>query len=255
MNTITFFAVKGGAGRTISTMALASGFLALGKRVAVMDCTDLAGSNPNGRHPSTLQNWMKQMATSKARRPQLELTECWTCEQVEDSLAAIEARGVDVVLIDTTARLTEPQLSVLGLSDLIIAPATGPIEAKCTVKGISDYLGTSEHLLGLIAGCRSGKSEAAETRAAFGLHKVLRSELPWAETLSDQFLNGDIADHVSVLACKPSCPGYAHFRKAQAAWIAVQQLTFEVEWAIKGQRLEPFDDEYSSYAYKRKAVA
>ena len=36
MHTITFFATKGGSGRTVSTMALASGFLALGNRVMVM---------------------------------------------------------------------------------------------------------------------------------------------------------------------------------------------------------------------------
>jgi hypothetical protein len=236
-------------------MALASGFLALGKRVAVMDCTDLAGFNPKGRHPSTLQNWMQQMAACKNQQHQLELIECWAREQVEDSLAATEARGVDVVLIDTNARLAEPQLSALGLSDLIIAPATGPIEAKCTVKGISYYLGTPEHLLGLVAGCRSGKSEAAETRAAFGVHPVLQSELPWAETLSDQFLIGDIADHVSMLACKPGCTGYARFLEAQAAWVAVQQLTVEVQWALNGHRLEPFVCEQAPYAYKRKAVA
>lgn len=255
MHTITFFATKGGAGRTISTMALASGFLALGKRVVVMDCTDLAGSNPNGRHPSTLQNWMRQMAASKAQQPLLELIECWTCEQVQDSLAAAEARGIDVVLIDTKARLAEPQLSAVGLADLIIAPANGPFEAKSTVKGISAHLGTPEHLLGLVAGCRSGKTESAETRAAFDYYPVLQSELPWAEALSDQMINGDIADHVSVLARKPDELGYARFREAQAAWVAVQRLTFEVQWALRGQRLETFVGEKSPYACKRKAVA
>ncbi len=43
MQTITFFADKGGSGRTVSTVALASGFLAQGKRGAVMDYGDLAG--------------------------------------------------------------------------------------------------------------------------------------------------------------------------------------------------------------------
>jgi cellulose biosynthesis protein BcsQ len=37
MKTIALFANKGGSGRTVTAMALASGFLTQGKRVAVMD--------------------------------------------------------------------------------------------------------------------------------------------------------------------------------------------------------------------------
>jgi cellulose biosynthesis protein BcsQ len=65
MHTITFFATKGGSGRTVSTMALASGFLALGNRVMVMDCTDQAGTDAKGKPPSTLQNWQRQMAACR----------------------------------------------------------------------------------------------------------------------------------------------------------------------------------------------
>lgn len=255
MHTIAFFATKGGAGRTVSTMALASGFLAQGKRVAVMDCSDLAGCNPNGPHPSTLQTWISQMETREVRPPQLELIECQSREEVEDYTAAADARGFDMLLIDTSARLYEPQLAAFGLANLIIAPAISPFEAKCIVDGIDQYLGTPEDLMCLINGCRNGVAEAAETRAAFGHHPVFHSELPWAEALSDQIVNGDIPTFVSSLACKPDKPGFARFREAQAAWTAVQRLAFEVEWALSGQRLESFVGEQSPFAYKRKAVA
>ena len=255
MKTIAMFASKGGSGRTIATMALASGFLAQGKRVAVMDCTDQAGTNPKGRHPSTLQNWMIQMAACKFRPPQLELIECQTRDEVEDRSAAAEARGFNVLLIDTSARLYEPQLAALGLANLIIAPAISPFEAKCIVEGISEYLGTPEDLMCLVNGCRNGTLEAEETRKVFDYHPVFQSELPWAEALSDQILNGDIDHFVSSLACKPDKPGFARFRDAQAAWVAVQRLTVEVEWALRGHRLEPFVGEQAVYAYKRKAVA
>ncbi|MEM9360918.1 MAG: hypothetical protein AAGB04_32505 [Pseudomonadota bacterium] len=250
MHTITFFANKGGSGRTIATMALASGFLAQGKRVAVMDCSDLAGYAS-----SPLHQWVTQMAACKFRAPQLELIECQTREGVEDNAAAVNASGVDVLLIDTSARICEPQLVALGLADLIIAPATGPFEAKCIVEGISEYLCTPDHLLGLICGCRNGASEAAETRAAFGYQCVFQSELPWAEALSDQILHGDIAHFVSSLTCKPGKPGFARFREAQAARTAVQRLSFEVDWALNGQRLEPFENDHSPYAYLRESVA
>lgn len=255
MHTVTFFANKGGSGRTIAAMALASGFLAQGKRVAVMDCTDLAGANPKGAFPSTLQNWMTQMAACKFRPPQLELIECRTRDEVEDSTAAAEIRGVDVLLIDTAARIREPQLAALGLADLIIAPAISPFEAKCIVEGVSEYLGTPEDLTCLVNGCRNGAAEAVETRAAFVHNAVFQSEIPWAEALSDQILNGDIAHFTASLACRPDKPGFARYRDALKAWVAVQRLTFEVEWALDGQRLEPFVGDQSPFAYKRKAVA
>lgn len=115
MQIITFFANKAGSGRTVATMSLASGFLAQGNRIAVMDCTDLVGSNPKGSFPSTLQNWMTQMAACKFRPPQLDLIECRTRDEVEGSAAAAEARGIDVLLIDTAARIREPQILAPGL--------------------------------------------------------------------------------------------------------------------------------------------
>lgn len=255
MKSITFFANKGGSGRTIATMALASGFLAQGKRIAVMDSTDQAGTRPKSKYPSTLRNWMTQMAACKLRPPRLELIEGHDREAVEDSAAAADARGVDILLIDTSACIREPQLAALGFADLIIAPAISPFEAKCIVDGIDRYLGTPDDLMCLISGCRNGAAEAAETREAFGYHTVFQSELPWTEALSDQILNGDIAHFVASLACRPDKPGFARYRDALNAWVAVQRLTFEVEWALNGKRLKPFVGEQSPYAYKRRAVA
>ncbi|KIN62576.1 CbiA domain containing protein [Sulfitobacter noctilucicola] len=254
MHTITFFASKGGSGRTIATMALASGFLAQGKRVAVMDCTDLAGSNPSGPHPSTLQNWIKQMAACKFRPPRLELIECRTPEEVEDSAAAADERGIDILLIDTAARIREPQIAALGVADLVIAPAISPFEARCILDGIDEYLGPTEDLMCLVNGCRNGAAEAVETRRTFGHHAVFPSELPWAEALSDQILNGDIGHFTASLACRPDKPGFARYREAQFAWTAVQRFAFEVEFALNGHRLESFDG-LSAYPIKRKAVA
>lgn len=62
MRTITLFANKGGSGRTVSTMALASGFLAQGRRVTVMDCSDrlrhfVLGDNKWGRANFANSGW------------------------------------------------------------------------------------------------------------------------------------------------------------------------------------------------------
>lgn len=101
MHTITIHAAKGGSGRTTAVMALASGFLALGKRVMVMDCTSQTCRGPKCQEPTTLQAWLTAMGACQLRPPQLELAECPTDERVEDALAAAATRGFDVVLIDT----------------------------------------------------------------------------------------------------------------------------------------------------------
>lgn len=99
MHTITFFATKGGTGRTVSTMALASGFLAMGKRVLVLDCTDEAKADPRRETPSTLQRWRKAMSASHISDDRLQLLDCATREDVEDLLASADTDGFDIALI------------------------------------------------------------------------------------------------------------------------------------------------------------
>ncbi|ATF19460.1 hypothetical protein [Phaeobacter gallaeciensis] len=246
MKTVTIFANKGGSGRTVSTMALASGFLAQGRRVTVMDCSDLAGCEA-----SPLRAWREQMAT----RAQLDLVECQGQEEVEDNAAAAEAQGIDVLLVDTSARIYEPQLVALDMADLIIAPAIGSLEAKRITHGIGKFFDTPEQLYGLVIGGQNRLPQATKTRKAFGFLPVFKSELPWAEALSEQMLNGDIAQFVASLSCKPDEPGFARFRAAQMAWNAVQRLTFEVEWALDGYRLEELDNDQSKVPFGRRAVA
>lgn len=250
MRTITIFANKGGSGRTVSAMALASGFLAQGRRVAVMDCSDLSGCKA-----SPLSSWLRQMVRCEFRRQQLDLIECQTCDEVKDNSAAAEAYGIDVLLVDTSARIYEPQLVALDMADLIIAPAIGPLEARRISDGIGQYLDAPEQLYGLVIGNQNRLPQAAKTRQAFGCYPVLKSELPWAEALSEQMLNVDIAEFVARLASSPDKPGFARFRDAQAAWNAVQRLTFEVEWALNGYRLEELDSDQSIVPFGRKAVA
>ncbi|AUQ63193.1 hypothetical protein [Phaeobacter inhibens] len=250
MKTITLFANKGGSGRTVSTMALASGFLTQGRRVSVMDCSDLAGCEA-----SPLRAWREQMATCKFHRGQLDLVECQGREEVEDNAAAAKAQGIEVLLVDTSARIFEPQLVALDMADLIIAPAIGPLEAKRISDSVAKYLDTPKQLYGLVIGSHNRLPPAGKTRKAFGFHPVFKSELPWAEALSEQVLNGDIAQFVASLACKPDEPGFARFRAAQEAWTAVQRLTFEVDWALTGQRLEQYAIDQPHFRYEKEAVA
>ena len=255
MHTITIHAAKGGSGRTTAVMALASGFLALGKRVMVMDCTSQACRGPKCQDPTTLQTWLTAMEACRLRPPQLELVECPTDKRLEDALAAATTRGFDIVLIDTQVYPENALSMALAKADLIVVPATGPLQARHSSQSISEQFDCPEHIIGLITGHRHGAVEAAEIRAAFGTLPVLQSELPGSEALAEQILYGDIAHFNSMLACKSGQPGYARYREAQAAWAAVQRLTFEVEWALNGLRLEPFEGDTSPFSYIRKSVA
>lgn len=255
MHTITFFATKGGTGRTVSTMALASGFLAMGKRVLVLDCTDDVKADPRRDAPSTLQRWSKAMSASGMREDRLQLLSCTTREEVEDMLASAETDGFDVALIDTRVLPKEPQGAALGRSDLILAPAIGAFEAKNVAEGINEYLVEPNNVLGMIPGCRSGAEDIPATRAAFSDIPMLKTELPWSEAIGDQVVHGDISYFTASLACEQFATGYGRFREAQAAWSAVISLTVEVQWALNGMRLQPHVFEWERFAKKQGAKA
>lgn len=248
-------AAKGESGRTTTVMALASGFLALGKRVMVMVCTSQALKNPKCHDPSTLQTWLAAMSACQFRPPELDLTECPTDERVEDALAAAATRGFDIVLIDTQFYPENAQSMALAKADLIVVPTTGPLEAWLSSQSISEQFDCPEHVFGLITGHRHGAAEAVEIRAAFGALSVFHSELSGSEALAEQILHGDIAHFSSMLTCKPGQPGYARYRETQAACFEVLALIFELQWALQGLRLEAYEGDTSPFSYVRKSVA
>lgn len=255
MHTITFFATKGGTGRTVSTMALACGFLALGKRVLVMDCTDQATTDPRTDLPSTLQRWRKAMSASHVHNDRLQLFACESREAVEDMLASADTNGFDIALIDTCTLPKEPQGAALGRSDLILSPAIGPVEAKHVASGINEYLIEPDNVLGMIPGCRAGAQDIPATRKAFGDLPLLQTVLPWSEAIDAQVMHGDIGHFTASLACKLGHPGYGRYREAQAAWSAVLTLTAEVQWALQGMRLQQHVSDWDIYALKQQASA
>lgn len=255
MHTITIHAAKGGSGRTTTVMALASGFLALGKRVMVMDCTSQTCRSPKCQELSTLQTWLAAMEACQFRTLQLELAECPTDEHVEDALAAATTRGFDIVLIDTQAYPEDARSMALAKADLIVVPAIGPLEARFSSQSIGEKFDCPEHIIGLITGHRHGTAEATEIRAAFGALPVFHSELSASEALAEQILHGDIAHFTSMLACNSGQPGYARYCAAHAAYSEVLALTIELQWALQGLRLEVFEGDTSPFSYIRKSVA
>jgi len=238
MHTITTFATKGGAGRTTTILALACGFMAIGKRVAIMECSDVAGRKGPSDQTQTLLDWVDQMNKTAVQSSDLGFVPCRTAQEVEDSVALMETCRYDILLVDTQPWIEQPHTTALRLADLIIAPATGPLEAQTTVRSITDHLDAADTLIGLVTPRDDGAGFAARTRAAFGDYPVFQSELPSARLLSNIMASGDIAQVVSDLHYQPDEPNFAQYRNAVAAWTAVQQLTLEVQWALDGQRLK-----------------
>lgn len=76
-------------------------------------------------------------------------------------MAAAVARGIDIVLIDIQARPEDARLVALAQADLIVVPATGPLEARFSSQGISEQLDSPEYIFGLITGHRHGEAEAS----------------------------------------------------------------------------------------------
>jgi len=159
------------------------------------------------------------------------------------------------LLFDTQHRSEDNQAAALGLADLVVAPATGVIEAHCTAEQIQDILGFPENLFGLVTGCRNGSAEAMKTRAVFGAYPVFQSELPWAEPLADLRRIGNIERFVAMRECKSNAAGFARYSAARDAWRAVQQLTLEVQWALDGHILTPLQAAQPAYDFQREAVA
>lgn len=255
MHTITFFAPKGGTGRTSATMALAAGFLALGKRVMVMDATDQAAPKPRVPLPTTLRRWHDAMSASRVDTPQLHLVEAWTPAQVADQLSMATAFGFDVMLIDTASTPDAPQLEALSRSDLVLAPATGPFEARQVTKGIEKDCPDMPNLMGLVTGCRDGVEEEAATRSAFGTTPVLRTSLSWSRPIADLTLSPDLASLATALTCEENDNGFARYCEVQTAWAEVLKLTVEVQWALDGLRLEDHrpDTDYAGVDWQASA--
>jgi len=239
MQTITIHAGKGGSGRTIAAMTLASGCLTAGKRVTVLDCTSEAGRSEVGAHRSTLQTWATAMeASCLTGSPDLSVLECPTTQQLEDNIARAKAEGCEIALVDTQAHDKDLQLAALDLADLIILPATGPWEARCSIGAIKPHFDAPTHIFGLVTEPLPDTLKATEVRQAFGNLQVLQSELPYSQAIADQIIHGDLTALASHLACTPDQPGFAEFHAAREACATVWSLTIEVLWALRGLKLE-----------------
>lgn len=237
MRIITLFTPAHGVGRTTTTMALACGFLALGKRVLVMDNSGQQNASPEAE--TELERWHKAMSISPVHNTGVELTTAANSRYVIDKLldAAGPQNSYDAAIVDTSAEAGWPQWEAITRADLILSPVFNATEAKLTAKAIREVMGESPKVRGMVARRKNGKLNLQGVQNGFDFVPLLRTELPFSEAISDQATYGDIGRFTKGLKTAVQNSDYNRFKDAQEAWNAVMNLAVEVQWAIDGYQL------------------
>lgn len=187
MQLITFFATKGGSGRTTAMMTTASGLIAAGHSVAVLDLTEQA--RPGWIFgPSFISQWEDRMVETGARA-NLVTAPAWDHETAATALDRFFRDRFDFVLVDTAKSPTATTTSVMNQSDIVIVPMRGPHEAAWSSNWLAANRYPRQRTYGLVTGA-SDRDDERLARATFIGAPMLRSSLPRLAALDGQLNTG-----------------------------------------------------------------
>ncbi len=110
---ITFMSMKGGAGKTISLMALASGLVERGFRVATLEADEVTPITKWRKHALGKETWNPNVFIHQARH----------AEDLPVVFQAIEKDNVDYVLVDTKGGGSDINQTLILNSQLVIVPS------------------------------------------------------------------------------------------------------------------------------------
>lgn len=184
MQIITFFAPKGGTGRATALMALAARMVAGSARISVLELSQTVGPCEN-RFPSTLKPFEEVIANTPVGYGTMTVTQVHDNDSLLEALREAEFDDVDYVLVDTPGRPNDTALVVLGISDLVVVPATGAMEAAFASDWLTNNRLWRKSAYGLVTGVID-QDEADLTRAAFHGIPVLRTGLPYCDLFRRQ---------------------------------------------------------------------
>jgi len=174
MQSIYVFSGKGGTGRTTLVMALASGFIALKKRVFVINATNDA----------TLPTWLKTVRACGTGADKISLETTKDYIDYENALARAYSENFDVFLVDTPAISIGSNYQPPYNCDLLLAPFSNSFEAAIVAHGLTNIIPPQapDRTKGvLVRTMRSPREVARDENAArhlFGISRMLDSELP-----------------------------------------------------------------------------
>jgi len=194
MHIITFFAPKGGAGRTVATITAAMALVEAGKRVHVLDLSDPKISEkvplPGNRSGDStgLVAWGLRMKDAGIGADKMRVEHVRDYQDFLYDLSTAEMESADVVLIDTPARPTDLTLAAVDRSDLAVTPATSAMDAKLIFDCIKTHysIAMPTMICGLATGTE-GPDEDALVKAAFSRWPSFETVLPNSPSLPAQF--------------------------------------------------------------------
>lgn len=168
MRTIALFGLCGGAGRTTIAKALIDGFQERGDSVLLITFDDAANR-------SELVAWVGGRSLSPA--PAFLVPS--SVADFDRALGFAHERGVDAVVIDLPANLSDRVLRACESADLVLCPVSGIIEAGRVADSVFENLSYRTPVMGVLARSNPyySTTEIAAIKARFGWLPFLRSDL------------------------------------------------------------------------------
>lgn len=112
MKLVTFFSLKGGAGKTTGLMAAASGLRRKGLRVALLE----------GDKNDPLKFWRENALENGTWEDDCKILEAATSKELEAAYAQAQRAGYDFVLLDAEGGESDLNTNAVISSDLVIVP-------------------------------------------------------------------------------------------------------------------------------------
>lgn len=250
MFTVTFFAPKGGTGRTTALMVLASGLMSLGYRVAIVDASDEVG--PSWSDDSSLYSWYESVERNVLNKGRSKIGRCGSVEQLRELHAQIEDEGYNFLLVDTAQQPDETQLQAAYLSDVIISPLAGALEARGVSKGFSNYVNFDVPVLGIATNLSAWAEELDHIRSSFSAGSLMKTELPFSNLLRDPSEYGRLSFGILSTPIHAKCLGnelrHWQLRELRHLWRATMSFTLEVYWWLHERELQVREPAELSYA-------
>lgn len=250
MQTIAFISSEAKIGQTTAAMVLASGMLHLGKRVTVIDCSEICEQNDEEQSKSGLKNWQAALKSSKAEHSLLKLREAETIEQFYDSFETARTDGTEFALLDINSSSRNFTKSALANSGMVIHVANNPQNTQTTIDEDDERIGWPSKLCGLAVSYDRHSEALTEIQTGFERHVKFKSCIPLDEEFAELHEFGSFSKRLRERACNPGDSGFYKFRSTRVAFEITLQLTFEVLWAFKGVRLAVVEIDNSSSTEK-----
>ncbi|MBR2657208.1 MAG: hypothetical protein IKD58_12130 [Loktanella sp.] len=241
MQLITFFAPKGGSGRTTAMMATASGLLSAGHSVAVIDLTEQV--RPGWIFgPSFIRQWEDRMLETGAKADQFVTVPASDYVIASRALSQFFRDGFEYVLVDTGTHQDLATIALMNQSDLVIVPMRGPHEAAWSSEWLAKSRFPKAGTYGLVTGA-SDHDTGRLARATFTATPVLHTALPRLDTFDSQVNTGMLHAQRRFVGevfntDQAACMHVSH--DWIAAYSAADALCAEIQCLLKGQKYPPY---------------